>query len=176
MPWIELVSSSNSKKRDRKRKRRIAHFNVVGGRNDEDRNARAIRIGGCPHCLILLHYDQDRNVKWCLQCGWNSPKDFDTNNNDNNIPITENNNNKPKVSIATSDDPDNASMNPDDEIHIAFKGSRSDELKSKQDPYSYLRKDDAPLRRHGYSLVRDEVSFSDNKTTLSGTELEHAEM
>jgi hypothetical protein len=60
--------------------RRGDHINIIRTREDDPNNNNNFPAGcpHCAHCAIALHYDEKRDVFWCLHCGWNRPTDFDT--------------------------------------------------------------------------------------------------
>ena len=122
------------------------------------------------YCSIGLHYDDKRDLYWCLSCGYNRPTDFD------NTAVTNQSGNTTaaKLKTATSSDKDAAAADPDN-IPIASKGTRTEELEKRKsdDGWDWLcEKDDARLEKMGYSLMSDEITFNDNKTTKSAEDLE----
>jgi hypothetical protein len=145
--------------------RRSEHINIIGTRDDDIPDPK-----GCPRCAIALHYDNSKDVFWCLKCGWNRPSEYDNKQQQQS-------NHKPKLGIADSitrdvvpDSYDNQSPSV-----VVSKGTRTEELANRRsdDGFNWLReKDDARLRRQGVTLVSDKITFEDNKTTLSAEDLE----
>jgi hypothetical protein len=120
----------------------------------------------CGRCSLKLSYLKDKDIYFCSKCGWNLPDELL-----HPPPSSQEQSNKADDDdkpVMTGTRNDSSSSTQEEDIPIASQGRRAN--KRKKDQFDYLRKDDAYLQN--YTLVRDEIYFSDDRTTLSGEELE----
>jgi hypothetical protein len=137
----------------------------VGGGNTRDEEAEKI---GCPRCSIVMVFSQDFNRHICCHCGYGiSPDRLKELQQQEQQPTKKN-----KTKVVTADVAE--TVEPDNNIPLASKESRVEESKKRHhDPYrGKLDKDDLRYIAEGATLVSFTEHFSDDHTTMSGTELE----
>jgi ribosomal protein L37AE/L43A len=123
----------------------------------------------CPRCSVQLSYLKEEDIWACVKCAWNLPRHLLKEEPSPSLsPSLSSSPNQNKVVTVDMAEAESA-----DSIPTASKGTRANELKKKNDPFSYLRKeDDAWLEEKGMTLVSEQIDLpTGHADTISSEDL-----
>jgi hypothetical protein len=111
----------------------------------------------CPRCGVQLSYFKEEDIWACVKCAWNLPRHL---LKEEPSPSSSSSSPSPSQNKVVTVDTADSLLESTDSVPIASEGTRINEQKKKNDPFSYLRKeDDIWLEEKGMTLVSEHIDL-----------------